>query len=136
MPLLSNARHERFAQEIASSKSYFEAHQTAGFKPNDGNASKLAARPEIQAWVKEIKGKGAVRAEVTLAGLIAEAAGIQAAATRAEQYSAAVAALTAKAKLAGLWIERGEHNNTNVHYGISDQPLSEDEWAAKHVTEH
>jgi hypothetical protein len=24
----------------------------------------------------------------------------------------------------------------HVHYGISDQPLSEDEWAAKHVTEH
>jgi phage terminase small subunit len=136
MPVLSNARHERFAQEIASSKSYFEAHKSAGFKPNDGNASKLAARPEIQARVKEIKGKGAERAEVTLSSLIEEAAQIQRAALAAEEYGAAVAALTAKAKLAGLWIERGEHNNTNVLYGISDQPLTEDEWAAKHVTEH
>lgn len=136
MPALSNARYEKFAQELAAGKSQTEAYEAAGYKPDRGNATKLAARPEIQARVQQITAKSAVRAEVTLAGLIEEAAAIQKAATEAKQLSAAVGALTAKAKLAGLWIERGEHNNTSVHYGISDRPLTEDEWAAKHVTEH
>jgi hypothetical protein len=47
------------------------------------------------------------------------------------QYSAAVAALTAKAKLAGLWVDRAE--NINGNYAISDKPLSEQEWVEKHV---
>ena len=54
----------------------------------------------------------------------------------ADEASAAVAALTAKAKLAGLWIERGEHSNTNVNYAVSDEPPSESEWVRRHVTEH
>jgi hypothetical protein len=48
-----------------------------------------------------------------------------------EQYSAAVAALTAKAKLAGLWVDRAE--NINGNYAISDKPLSEQEWVKRHV---
>jgi hypothetical protein len=68
--------------------------------------------------------------------LIGEAAGIQQSAIEAQAYSAAVAALTAKAKLAGLWIERGEHSNTNVNYAVSDEPPSESEWVRRHVTEH
>ena len=27
-------------------------------------------------------------------------------------------------------------NNTNVHYAVSDKPMSDEEWAAKYVTEH
>ena len=38
-----------------------------------------------------------------------------------EQYSAAVAALTAKAKLAGLWVDRAE--NLNGNYAISTSPF-------------
>ena len=26
--------------------------------------------------------------------------------------------------------------NTNVHYFVSDKPMTEEEWVAKHVTEH
>jgi hypothetical protein len=40
-------------------------------------------------------------------------------------------ALTAKAKLAGLWVDRAE--NLNGNYAISDKPLSEQEWVEKHV---
>ncbi len=133
---LSNARHERFAQALAQGKTNVEAHEIAGFKPNDGNASKLASRPEVQARVKEITGKGADRAAVTIESLIREAGELQDAAKAEGQISAAVAALTAKAKLAGLWIERGEHQNTNVNYAVSDEPPTEEDWAAEHVTSH
>jgi hypothetical protein len=75
-------------------------------------------------------------ASVTIETLIREAADIQQKATDGRQYSAAIAALIAKAKLAGRWVERSEQNNTNVNYAISDQPLSEQEWVDKCVTEH
>lgn len=136
MPVLKNARHERFAQALASGKTLVDAHEQAGFKPNDGNASKLGAHPEVQARVKEITGRVASKVEITLESLIVEADAIQKAASADKQHSAATAALTAKAKLAGLWIERGEHSNTNVNYTVSDEPQTESDWHEQHVTEH
>jgi hypothetical protein len=55
---------------------------------------------------------------------------------KAGQHSAAIAALVAKAKLAGRWVERAEQKNANVNYVVSDQPMTEEEWAAERVTEH
>ena len=74
--------------------------------------------------------------QVTVQRLIDEAADIQKRAAKAGQYSAAIAALIAKAKLAGRWVERAEQKNTNVNYIVSDQPMTEEEWVAEHVTEH
>jgi phage terminase small subunit len=108
MPILSNTRRERFAQEIASGKTYTEAYVVAGYKDHDSNAAKMAKHPEIVARVSEIIGKGAADVEVTVGSLIREAGEIQAAAIAAGQMAAAVSALTAKAKIAGKWIERKE----------------------------
>jgi hypothetical protein len=47
-------------------------------------------------------------------------------------YSAAVWALTVKAKLSGHWIDRTDNKTSNVIYAISDEPLTEEEWAAKY----
>lgn len=55
MPVLKNARHERFAQELAKGKSADEAYQTAGFKPNRGNASKMKANQIILKRLEEIQ---------------------------------------------------------------------------------
>lgn len=65
MPVLPNARHERFAQELAKGKTADEAYENAGFKPNRGNAATLKAKQSIQDRVSEILGRGAVRAEIT-----------------------------------------------------------------------
>lgn len=125
MPVLGNAKHERFAQELAKGKSQIEAHELAGYAPNDGNAAKLAARREVQDRVKEITGRAAKRAEVTIEGLIAEAQEILDAAKSDKQHSAAVSALTAKAKLAGLWVEKTENKNRNVDADrLSDSELA------------
>lgn len=140
MGVLSNQRHELFARALAEGKSHFDAHREAGYKPNRGNASKLAAQQEIQDRVKQITTFTAMRTEtsgsVTLESLIQEAGEIQRLASEAAQYSAATSALTAKAKLAGLWIERGENTNQNVNYVMSDQPMTDEEWAVDRVTEH
>jgi hypothetical protein len=71
-------------------------------------------RKRVSARVDEICGKAAERAIVTVASLIAEAEEARELAMRLGQPSAAVAALTAKAKLAGLWVEKTDNRNRNV----------------------
>lgn len=72
MPVLKNVRHERFAQELAKGTFATKAHEIAGYKSNDGNASALAAKPEIQARIKEIMEKAATRAEISVARVLTE----------------------------------------------------------------
>lgn len=72
MPVLPNPRHESFAQERARGKSIDEAYQIAGFKPNRSNASRLNANEHIRARVDEIVGRGAVKAEATVARVLEE----------------------------------------------------------------
>ena len=74
MPVLANAKHERFAQEIATGATATEAYVTAGYKADDGNASKLANRPELVARVQEITGAAAEKAGVTAQAVIEELA--------------------------------------------------------------
>ena len=89
------------------------------------------AAKRIRARVTELQECGAPRAAVTLHGLIEEAEDIQAKAMADGKYSAAVAALTVKAKLAGLWIDKAENKANNVVYHIADKPMTMDEWAQK-----
>ena len=133
---LRNTKHERFAQELAANKSADGAYKAAGYKPDRAHASRLAANGNIRARVTQLQNVAAGEASVTIETLIREAADIQQKATDGRQYSAAIAALIAKAKLAGRWVERTEQNNTNVNCAVSDQPMSEQEWVEKHVTEH
>jgi phage terminase small subunit len=136
MAPLRNAKHERFAHELAEGKSMSEAYQMAGYRPNRSHASRLVTNGNIKGRVAELQDAAAAKTQITIESLIKEAADIQKRATKAGQHSAAIAALVAKAKLAGRWVERAEQRNTNVNYVVSDQPMTEEEWAAKCVTEH
>lgn len=127
MPALENPKHERFAQELAKGKTADEAYVLAGYKENRHNASRLKTNETISARIAEIVDRATVRTEITLASLMEEAAEIQAAALKANQHSAAVAALTAKAKLAGLWIDKAENTNRNV---VDPEQVSDAELAA------
>jgi phage terminase small subunit len=135
MPILSNPRHEKFAQALAEGQSATEAYETAGYTPNDGNAARMKGNDRVKERIAELQGQGAERAVVTLERLIAEAGDIQAKALAKEHYAAAVSALTVKAKLSGHWVDRGENKTSNVIYTISDEPLTEEEWAAKYGAE-
>ena len=136
MAPLSNTKHERFAQELAEGKSMNEAYEMAGYKPSRPHASRLATNGTVRRRVAELQNAAAAKVELTIESLIEEAAGIQDKATRAGQFSAAIAALIAKAKLSGRWVERAEQRNANVQYVVSDRPMTEDEWVEKCVTEH
>ena len=64
--------------------------------------------------IRELQEVAVQKAGITVEGLIAEAATAQQRAMELGQMSAYVAALTAKAKIAGMW--------------IGDAPMSEEEW--------
>ena len=103
MPILKNPRHESFAHELSKGKTADEAYRAAGYKPDRGHASRLAANGNICARLAELQAVGAEKAVVTIESLIAKAEAARVLAMENGQISAAVSALIAIAKLAGLW---------------------------------
>jgi phage terminase small subunit len=69
MPALKNARHERYAQELAKGLSQADAYVQAGYRPSRSAAARLAADVNICERVAEIQGRAAVRAEITVADI-------------------------------------------------------------------
>ncbi len=69
MPALTNAKHERFAQELAKGRTATEAYVSAGYKPDDGNATRLTGNDRVKARLAEILEHAAVRAEITVASI-------------------------------------------------------------------
>lgn len=137
MTALANPKHERFAQELAKGKSQAEAYAEAGYAPSEPNASRLTRNDKVQARVAEIQNRAVIRTEITLASLLQEAGVIQAAAMADKQHSAAIAALTAKAKLAGLWVDKSETENVNTNYVVSGEPVDNvEDWEAEHAPKH
>jgi hypothetical protein len=104
---LSNARHERFAQELAAGNPADAAYKAAGYQKHRGNAARLSANEHVKKRVGEIQAIGAERAAVTIQSLIEEAEQARIKAMESQNgAAAAVSAITAKAKLAGLWREK------------------------------
>lgn len=137
MPALDNPKHERFAQELFKGKTADESYQIAGYKPSRKNASRLRANEDIKRRIVEFQTASSMRVEVTVASLLQEAAEIQQAAKEAGQHSAAVAALTAKAKLAGLWVDKSETENVNTNYVVSGEPVDNvEDWEREHAPKH
>jgi hypothetical protein len=101
----------------------------AGYKANRHNAAALARKQHISTRVNELQeeqlaihqqaaAQAAANAKVTLESLIAEAEAARAKAMSEKGgAAAAVSALTAKAKLAGMWREKvDQHNSGSIQY--------------------
>lgn len=54
MPILSDPRHERFAQNLASGMGQVESYEAAGYKRSAQGASTLAKKPEVARRVAEL----------------------------------------------------------------------------------
>jgi hypothetical protein len=124
VPTLENPRHEAFAQALARGSSATAAYVEAGYKPNRHNAAALARKQHILARVSELQeeqlaihqqatAQAAANAQVTIESLITEAEAARAKAMEEKGgAAAAVSALIAKAKLAGMWREKFEQHTT------------------------
>ncbi len=124
MPVLSNPRHERFAQELAKGKSATDAYAAAGYTPNRGNACTLANEQSISKRVAELQSAASGRVEVTIASLLAEAEEARKLAMEIGQPSAAIAAVKEKGVLSGHRVEKRE----NTHRALDS--MSDDELLA------
>ena len=124
MAILTNPRHEAFAQALARGMSASAAYVEAGYKANRHNAAALAREQHIGTRVTELQEEqlaihqqataaAAANKQVTIESLIAEAEAARAKAMSEKGgAAAAVSALTAKAKLAGMWREKVDQHNT------------------------
>lgn len=66
MAILTNPKHERFAQELANGKSQEEAYTLAGFKRNRGNANTLKQNESVTKRVAELLAeREAIHAQAT-----------------------------------------------------------------------
>lgn len=76
MPILKNAKYEKFAQLLAKLNSQGAAYAGAGYKPNASHASRLARNGKVRARIAELVAIGAEKAEVDVARVLAELAKI------------------------------------------------------------
>lgn len=113
MPVLKNAKHERFAQELAKGESATRAYVLAGYQANDSNAARLSGNERIGARAAELLGRAADRAECTVASILAELEEARRLALCLEQPGPAVSASMGKAKVSGLLVDRTEHTGAN-----------------------
>lgn len=108
---LKNARHERFAQELAKGKSADAAYAAAGYLPKRQNAARLMSNDAVAARVREIQKRAATRTEITVASIstrLMRIAGKGEKLKDAPGLSVARASLMDAAKLNGLIIDRSK----------------------------
>lgn len=131
MPVLKNARHERFAQELAKGKSANQSYEAAGYKQSDQNASRLTRNDKVMARLSELQERAAAKAVVTAEDIAAQLDEDRALARKEKVPSAAVSASMGKAKLFGLIKERHEHTGANggpIKHdlsGLTDEQLAQ-----------
>src|SRR5215472_8115567 len=127
---LPNPRHELFAQGLAAGKPAPEAYFAAGYNsPNKGNASNLIkTNPQIAKRVADLQQRNVAKrdehAAVSVAQCLTELEQARTRAMEAGRFNDAIAAVTAKAKLSALWIEKSERTNVRVDAAkLSDEEL-------------
>lgn len=108
MAALKNARHERFAQELAKGKSAAEAYVVTGYKDNRSAASRLSTNVNVAARVAELQGKAAERTVLTVEDIARQLDEDRTFARANGAAAAAVSATMGKAKVLGLIIEKAE----------------------------
>ena len=133
MPVLKNARHERFAQELAKGKTATEAYTAAGYTGDRTAASRLSTNVNVSARITEIQSKTVKKAEITVQSLADELEEARAMALKEGQTSAAVSATMGKAKLFGLGVDNKRVSGTFQVVNLTHEQigkLSADERAA------
>jgi hypothetical protein len=116
MPAITPRRHELFAHNAIRAARIGEsqrwAYLASGYNCTPGaadvSAHHLLKNPKIQRRIAELSRPAVRKAQASAASLLADLASDRALALRLGQPSAAIAATVAKAKIAGLWVQKVE----------------------------
>jgi phage terminase small subunit len=134
MAALSNARHERFAQELAKGKSQSEAYQNAGYEPSEPNASRLTRNDKVQARVAELQARAVENVMLSREWVLEQLVDNAAKAKLAGDFGPSNQALNLLGKELGMFVERTE--NVNIEHVVSDDLPTPEQWEAEHGTAH
>lgn len=121
MPVLSNPKHERFAQELAKGRTQTEAYEAAGYRGDRTAASRLSTNGNVCERVAEIQERAAIRAEITIAGLtesLMRLASKAEALQDASGFQASRASIMDAAKLNGLVVDKTDQTLNVAVKGI------------------
>jgi hypothetical protein len=127
MPVLSNAKHELFSQQLALGKTASEAYELAGYKPSRSNASVLRAKQNISDRLAEILQESEKtvlnQIEYTRERLLAKLDHAYDVAEKRSNGSAMSAAIVAQARICGLIIDRREVGEVGAFDHLTDEEL-------------
>jgi len=112
-------KQEAFAQAIAKGASASEAYREAFDVAADtkiatinNSAYKLTSKPDISARIDQLKAEVAERTKITLQGHLEALGSLRNLAAKKGQYAAAITAEIARAKAAGILVDRVENSIT------------------------
>jgi len=120
MGVLTNQRHERFAQELAKGKSTLEAYELAGYEPNRGNATTLKANESILNRVVELQQTQWDKAELDRNWVIERLKTIETKAFEKGQYGNAKSCVELIGKDMGMF--RDSERAANVTVNLESKP--------------
>jgi hypothetical protein len=124
MTPLKRRRHELFAQGLAGGASQADAYETAGFRRDDGHASRLAGDGRIQTRVTELQTESAQRVALDREGMLRMLISDRDLARARGQAAAAIRATELLGReICGMFIERKEIKATGDLSGLSDAEL-------------
>jgi phage terminase small subunit len=106
--ILANPRHERFALALSKGMRATQAYIEAGNKPCRQNSARLTTKNDIKARLVELQEAVAKESGVTVGSLLAELEDARAKATDLNQLSAVVKAISEKARISGLLVQKVE----------------------------
>lgn len=106
MPVLKNARYERFAQERAKGTSIIDAYTAAGYKADHANARRLSEYKAVKARIRELQSAAASAAVLTAQDIAKQLDDDRKFARNNNHSSAAVQATMGKAKVLGLVVDK------------------------------
>lgn len=136
MPILSNPKHELFAQGLAKGLSQAEAYTKAGYKYDEPNASRLTRNDKVASRVAELQERAAVSVNLTREWVLEQLIDNLRRAKSGDKLDGATANRAAEllGKELGMFVERVESHNVNLD--ISAEPVSEAEWAEQVGASH
>lgn len=106
MPVLKDARQEKFAQALAKGMTQVAAAVAAGYAANDATAARRANSPSVRARVAELQGRAAEKAVLTKTAIIERLFRLADKAEAAGQISAANRAVELLGKEIGMFVDR------------------------------
>jgi len=122
---LKNARHERFAQELAKGLPADAAYVVAGFSSNRSNAARLNANEHVRARVTEILADAAELVQIDAAWVLKKAVALHDKAMEAGAFASAKGALEIVGKHVEVQAFRDQiHHSGRVEFAnLSDEEL-------------